>query len=149
MVERVVVTGGAGYLGSVLCETLLAAGYRVTVVDRLFHNQSSLFHLCPNPNFDFVFGDVRDEQLMKRMIGEANVLIPLAAVVGVPGLRPRPLAGDLRQPRRGPHAQSPPLAAPIGRLSQHQQRLRHAVGRSDVYRRYAPGADFALRPHEV
>jgi nucleoside-diphosphate-sugar epimerase len=84
MPERVVITGGAGYLGSVLCEHLLAAGYHVTVVDRLFHNQSSLFHLCHNPNFDFVFGDVRDEPLMKRTIADADVLIPLAAVVGAP-----------------------------------------------------------------
>lgn len=84
MAERVLVTGGAGYLGSVLCERLMAAGHHVTVVDRLYHNQSSLFHLCPSPNFDFVFGDVRDEQLMKRLIGQADVLIPLAAVVGAP-----------------------------------------------------------------
>lgn len=84
MATHVLVTGGAGYLGSVLCEHLLDAGYRVTVVDRLFHNQASLFHLCPNPNFDFVFGDVRDEKLMARLVKDADVLIPLAAVVGAP-----------------------------------------------------------------
>ena len=84
MAERVVVTGGAGYLGSILCEHLLDAGYRVTVVDRLVHNQASLLHLCSNPDFDFVWGDVRDEKLMGRLIGQADVLIPLAAIVGAP-----------------------------------------------------------------
>ncbi len=84
MSQRVLVTGGAGYLGSVLCEHLLDAGHHVTVVDRLVHNCPSLFHLCSNPNFDFVWGDVRDENVMGRLIGQSDVLIPLAAVVGAP-----------------------------------------------------------------
>lgn len=95
MSQRVLVTGGAGYLGSVLCEHLLDAGHHVTVVDRLVHNCPSLFHLCSNPNFDFVWGDVRDENVMGRLIGQSDVLIPLAAVVGTrpaiatPGWPPR------------------------------------------------------------
>ena len=60
---HVLVTGGAGYLGSVLCERLLAAGYRVTTVDDMMYQQRSLLHLCANPQFDFVLGDVRDEKL--------------------------------------------------------------------------------------
>ncbi|MBM3861936.1 MAG: NAD-dependent epimerase/dehydratase family protein, partial [Verrucomicrobia bacterium] len=59
MTERVLITGGAGYLGSVMCEHLLAGGYRVTVVDNLSYGQSSLFHFCAHPHFDFVFGDAR------------------------------------------------------------------------------------------
>jgi nucleoside-diphosphate-sugar epimerase len=81
---HVLVTGGAGYLGSVLCERLLNAGCRVTTVDNLMYQQSSLFHLCGNPDFNFVFGDVRDKELMGRLVKAADVLIPLAAVVGAP-----------------------------------------------------------------
>ena len=84
MTTQVFVTGGAGYLGSVLCEHLLDAGYHVTAVDNLMYGQHSLFHLCANPYFDFVFGDVRDEGLMRRLVKEADVLIPLAAIVGAP-----------------------------------------------------------------
>ena len=84
MPTRVLVTGGAGYLGSVLCEHLLAAGFRVTAADGLIYRQRSLFHLCANPQFDFVPGDARDENLMRRLIKDADVLIPLAAIVGAP-----------------------------------------------------------------
>lgn len=84
MSVRVLVTGGAGYLGSVLCEHLLQVGHNVTVVDNLMYQQHSLFHLCASPCFDFVRGDVRDEDLMRRLIAQADVLIPLAAIVGAP-----------------------------------------------------------------
>lgn len=79
---NILVTGGAGYLGSVLCELLLDKGYKVTAVDNLMYRQKSLFHLCNNPNLDFVFGDVRDKSLMIKLIKNADVLLPLAAIVG-------------------------------------------------------------------
>lgn len=82
MSKNVLVTGGAGYLGSVLCERLLAENYKVTVFDNLMYKQRSLFHLCANPNFDFVFGDVRDETKMNELMSKADVIIPLAAIVG-------------------------------------------------------------------
>lgn len=81
---QVLVTGGAGYLGSILSERLLRAGHSVTVVDNLSLQQGTMFHLCADPNFDFVPGDVRDEGLMRRLIKDADVIIPLAAVVGAP-----------------------------------------------------------------
>lgn len=81
---KILVTGGAGYLGSVLSEHLLTTGYHVTVVDNLTYGQHSLFHLCANPRFEFVYGDVRDERLMASLVKDADVLIPLAAIVGVP-----------------------------------------------------------------
>ena len=84
MTTRVLVTGGAGFLGSVLCEHLLDAGYQVTALDTLLFAQQSNFHLCANPNYDFIFGDVRDEALMKKAIAGADVIIPLAAIVGAP-----------------------------------------------------------------
>jgi len=84
MATHIMVTGGAGYLGSILCETLLHAGFQVTIVDNLMYGQHSLFHLCANSAFDFVRGDVRDEGLMRKIIKGADILIPLAAVVGAP-----------------------------------------------------------------
>jgi len=90
MTINVLVTGGAGYLGSVLCEHLLDAGYRVTAIDSLMYGQHSLFHLCANPAFDFIEGDVRNEDLMQRLIKEADVIIPLAAIVGAPACKRDP-----------------------------------------------------------
>jgi nucleoside-diphosphate-sugar epimerase len=84
MATHVLVTGGAGYLGSVLCEHLLTANYRVTVLDSLIYGQHSLFHLCANPNFQFVYGDARDGALVHQHVKRADVLIPLAAIVGAP-----------------------------------------------------------------
>ena len=82
--ERVLVSGGAGYLGSVLCEHLLDEGYGVTVVDSLIFGQTSLLHLCGRPGFEFVRGDARDERTMAPLVREADAIIPLAAVVGAP-----------------------------------------------------------------
>jgi nucleoside-diphosphate-sugar epimerase len=84
MSARVLVTGGAGYLGSILCERLLAAGHRVTALDNLMYGQHSLFHLCAHPAFGFVFGDARDETLLATLLRETDVIIPLAAIVGAP-----------------------------------------------------------------
>ena len=82
--KKVLITGGAGYLGSVLTEYLLNKGYRVTVLDNLMYKQISLLHLCNNPNFHLVKGDVNDKNLLLAMIDSADVIIPLAAIVGMP-----------------------------------------------------------------
>ncbi|HEX8363217.1 MAG TPA: NAD(P)-dependent oxidoreductase [Longimicrobium sp.] len=82
--RRVLVTGAAGYIGSVLCEHLLAAGHSVTGVDMLTFGGNSLFHLCANPRFSFRYGDSRNEKLMAELVRDADVIIPLAAVVGAP-----------------------------------------------------------------
>jgi nucleoside-diphosphate-sugar epimerase len=82
--RRVLVTGGAGYIGSVLCQRLLEAGHRVTVLDNLFYNQQTLLHLAGNPRFEFVLGDARREQPLRDLVKQADVLIPLAALVGAP-----------------------------------------------------------------
>ena len=84
MNQHILVTGGAGYLGSVLCEHLLDAGYQVTVLDSLLFGQHSLFHLLPDKKFNFVFGDVRDERTMRKAMADVDVIIPLAAIVGAP-----------------------------------------------------------------
>ena len=81
---KVLVTGGAGYIGSILSEHLLDAGYHVTAVDNLSYGQLGPFHLAANPRYDFVFGDVRDQRIMAKLVPQADVLIPLAAAVGAP-----------------------------------------------------------------
>ncbi|HWB54858.1 MAG TPA: SDR family oxidoreductase, partial [Tepidisphaeraceae bacterium] len=81
---RVLITGGAGYLGCVLCEHLLAAGYEVTVLDNLMFGAAGLMQFCANPRFNFVFGDARNEATITPLIAKADVLIPLAALVGAP-----------------------------------------------------------------
>ena len=81
---KILVTGGAGYIGSILCEHLLNAGHHVAVLDNLMYGSGSLFHLCHREGFEFVKGDARDEELLKTLIPQADVIIPLAAIVGAP-----------------------------------------------------------------
>jgi nucleoside-diphosphate-sugar epimerase len=80
--RRVLVTGAAGYLGSILCEHLLDAGWHVTALDNVLYSQNSLFHFCANPNFDFHRGDARDERVVAPLVRMADAIIPLAAIVG-------------------------------------------------------------------
>lgn len=83
--EKILVTGGAGYIGSTLVPRLLEKGYKVTVIDNFyFNNYLSLLACCRNENFDVVEGDVRNEDLMKKLIREHDIIIPLAAIVGAP-----------------------------------------------------------------
>ena len=91
MTVRILVTGGAGYLGSVLSERLLDVGHHVIVLDSLIYQQNSLFHLCADPRFEFVYGDARDEALIGRLVKDADVLIPLATIVGAPACDRDPL----------------------------------------------------------
>ena len=81
---KILVTGGAGYLGSTLVPELLDLGHQVTVVDNFIYKQSSLNHVCHKSNFKVVKGDVRIESVMKPLIKDADVIIPLAALVGAP-----------------------------------------------------------------
>ena len=81
---KILVTGGAGYIGSILCEHLLQSGHDVTVLDNLMYGPGSLFHLAHNPKFHFIKGDARDVLLMSKLILQADVIIPLAAIVGAP-----------------------------------------------------------------
>lgn len=81
---RVLVTGGAGYIGSILCEHLIRDGFEVTVLDSLVFRQSPHLHLCASENYTFYRGDVRDERIVSELVKKADVIIPLAAVVGAP-----------------------------------------------------------------
>ena len=81
---RVLITGGAGYIGSVLTPTLLALGHEVTVLDNFLFRQSSLLDCCQYPHFQIVRGDCRDEAVMKPLVAKADLIVPLAALVGAP-----------------------------------------------------------------
>jgi len=79
---RVLITGVAGYLGSVIAEHLLRAGYRVSGFDNLHYGDAALLHLCADPNFEFVLGDARDKSMLAPLIKNADVILPMAAIVG-------------------------------------------------------------------
>lgn len=82
--KKVLITGGAGYLGSVLTGYLLKNNFKVTVYDNLMYNQLSLLQYSGNPNFLFVFDDVRNKNILKAEINKNDIIIPLAAIVGAP-----------------------------------------------------------------
>lgn len=82
--QNILVTGGAGYLGSMIIPELLSLGHKVTVLDNFMFKQNPLAHVCANPEFDVIRGDARDEGLIKGAIKDVDVVIPLAALVGAP-----------------------------------------------------------------
>jgi nucleoside-diphosphate-sugar epimerase len=84
---KVLVTGGAGYLGSVLVPALLEAGHEVKVLDNFLHQQASLLDCCAQERFTVVRGDCRDKTTLRQVMKEAEVLIPLAAIVGAPACK--------------------------------------------------------------
>ena len=81
---NVLVTGGAGYIGSILVPDLLSDGHKVTVLDNFMYKQNSLASSCIHPNLEIAMGDIRDKVLVKRLVAEHEVIIPLAAIVGAP-----------------------------------------------------------------
>jgi len=90
--EHILVTGGAGYIGAVLVPELLKEGYEVTVIDNFMYGQNSLAHVCAEPHFQLIRGDVRSEREMLPLIKKADIVIPLAALVGAPLCDKDPLA---------------------------------------------------------
>ena len=84
MSKKVLITGGAGYIGSVLAELLLNKGYNVTVYDNLIYKQTSLLHLCNETRFNFIKGDVTNKKQLLPQIINNDIIIPLAAIVGAP-----------------------------------------------------------------
>jgi len=82
--KKILITGGAGYIGSLLSTSLINEGHKVTVIDLLKYNKSSISHLFFYKNFKFIKGDCRKKNLIKKLIKENEILIPLAGLVGAP-----------------------------------------------------------------
>jgi len=91
---NILVTGGAGYIGSILVPLLLNQNHRVIVIDNFMYKQTSLASSLRDERLTLVFGDVRDESLMKEYISKADVIIPLAAIVGAPACDRDPTAAQ-------------------------------------------------------
>lgn len=81
---KILVTGGAGYLGSTMVPELLAKGHQVTVLDNFMYRQNSLAQVCHDRNFSVHRGDIRVEETVRPLYAWADVIIPLAALVGAP-----------------------------------------------------------------
>ena len=82
--SKILITGGAGYIGSMLCTRLLSLGHQVTVIDLLKYDKGSLNHLYFNKNFKLIVDDVRKKSLIKKLVKQNDYIIPLAALVGAP-----------------------------------------------------------------
>ena len=81
---NILVTGGAGYIGSVLVQILLKNNFNVTVLDNFLFKQKSLNQIKKNRQLNIVEGDVRDESIIKDLVTKRDIIIPLAALVGAP-----------------------------------------------------------------
>jgi len=92
--SNILVTGGAGYIGSTLVPDLLSKKHKVTVIDNFMYDQTSLATSIRDRNLEIIFGDVRDESLMKKLVGKADIIIPLAAIVGAPACDKDPVTAQ-------------------------------------------------------
>ena len=98
MKHKVLVTGGAGYIGSVFLPQILDKGSQVTILDNFMYRQNSLLDVCYHPNLNIIVGDVRNEENLKAEIQKHDIIVPLAAIVGAPACnKDKPLATAVNQ----------------------------------------------------
>lgn len=112
MSTRILVTGGAGYIGAVLVPELLHAGYSVTVIDNFMYRQNSLAQSFRNKKFDVIRGDVRDLNVYASLLSKFDIIIPLAAIVGAPACE--------RDPNLATSTNRDAVIALLNRLSSNQ-----------------------------
>ncbi|MBI5641252.1 MAG: SDR family oxidoreductase [Nitrospirae bacterium] len=131
MKYNILVTGGAGYLGSILVPELLKLGHKVTVLDTFIFGQNALLDCCAEENFDVVRGDARDEDILKNVMKKADYIIPLAALVGAP-LCSRDKIGTVTTNRDA--------VASVAKLASREQRIMYpctnsgyGVGQKGIY----------------
>lgn len=129
--EKVLVTGGAGYLGSVIVPELLKLGFQVTVLDNFMFGQNSLLDCCAYEKFEVIRGDARDEGILKPLLQQSDYIIPLAALVGAP-LCNRDKIGTVTTNRDA--------IASIAKLASREQRIimpttnsGYGIGQKGVY----------------
>jgi len=128
---NILITGGAGYLGSTLVPELLRLGHSVTVLDSFIFGQNSLSECCANNNFNVIRGDAREEEVLKPLLKKADYIIPLAALVGAP-LCSRDKLGTVTTNRDA--------VALIAKLASKEQKIiypctnsGYGIGQKDVY----------------
>lgn len=129
--QSILVTGGAGYLGSILVPELLAGGHRVTVLDNFMYQQNSLAQLCANANFDVVNGDARQERSLKPLVAKADYVFPLAALVGAPLCDKDPIAAT--STNRGAIGTLVKMMSPDQRIIMPITNSGYGVGEKDNY----------------
>jgi nucleoside-diphosphate-sugar epimerase len=88
--NKVLITGGAGYLGSVMARKLLEENFYVTVIDNLMYRQLSMLNLFAFSTFNFIHGDVRDSAFLQKQVSKHDIIIPLAAIVGMEACNQKP-----------------------------------------------------------
>ena len=82
--KKILITGGAGFIGSMLSTELINLGYQVTVIDKIKYSKNSLLHLLNNKNLNLIKKDIRDPKVLKEHLKNKDYIIPLAALVGAP-----------------------------------------------------------------
>ena len=92
--KKILITGGAGYIGSILTPHLLEKEYSVTVVDNFMYSENSLNASCINKNLKIIKADVRDNKFMKKLFSQNDIVIPLAAIVGAPACEFDPVGSE-------------------------------------------------------
>jgi nucleoside-diphosphate-sugar epimerase len=140
MKQSVLVTGGAGYLGSVLVPALLAEGFHVHVLDNFMYRQNSLAQCCANERFSVTNGDTRQEDVVRPLIAKADIIIPLAALVGAPICKKDPIGAS--STNLGAIKQIVQLASEDQQILMPITNSGYGVGEKDKY----CTEDSALRP---
>ena len=146
--QSILVTGGAGYLGSILVPALLAAGHKVTVLDNFMYQQNSLAAVCADENFDVVNGDCPQGRNAQAACCQGGLCISARRAGRRAALRQGSDRGHLDQSRRHRHAVQADVERSAHRHADHQQRLRRRRAGPVLHRGFTAASGLALRPRQ-